>query len=69
VVRAAAADLPPVVIGPGDWSDFRDAFSDGGVGFGYTEWQQVRKIPVGVRIDHVLTGPGWRSYIPGRVAA
>jgi endonuclease/exonuclease/phosphatase (EEP) superfamily protein YafD len=43
-----------------DWSNFRDAFSDGGVGFGYTEWPQVRKVPLGVRIDHVLTGPAWR---------
>jgi vancomycin resistance protein VanJ len=42
------------------WSTFRDAFSDGGLGFGYTEWPQMRVRVFGVRIDHVLMGEGWR---------
>jgi endonuclease/exonuclease/phosphatase family metal-dependent hydrolase len=40
-----------------DWSEFRNAFSDAGVGFGATRdngWIQVR-------IDHVLTGQAWRA--------
>lgn len=39
-----------------DWSDFRNAFSEAGTGFGATRdngWIQVR-------IDHVLTGDAWR---------
>ena len=43
-----------------DWSNYRDAFSDAGLGYGYTEWPQKSGRLVGVRIDHVLTGPGWR---------
>jgi vancomycin resistance protein VanJ len=42
------------------WSDYRDAFSDAGLGFGYTEWPRLRVRLLGVRIDHVLTGKGWR---------
>ena len=42
------------------WAEFRNAFSDAGLGFGYTEWPQMRGRLFGVRIDHVLTGPGWR---------
>ena len=42
------------------WSEYRDAFSDGGLGFGYTEWPRVPGRFFGIRIDHVLTGPGWR---------
>jgi vancomycin resistance protein VanJ len=48
-----------------DWSEFRNAFSRTGVGFGmtmYNQWTQVR-------IDHILTGGHWRarrvSVIPG----
>ena len=40
-----------------DWSDFRNAFSDIGIGFGMTRdngWIQVR-------IDHILTGTSWRA--------
>jgi vancomycin resistance protein VanJ len=40
-----------------DWSEFRNAFSEAGVGFGATRdngWIQVR-------IDHVVTGPAWRA--------
>jgi vancomycin resistance protein VanJ len=43
-----------------DWAGRRNAFSDAGLGFGYTEWRKVRGLSWGVRIDHVLTGPGWR---------
>jgi endonuclease/exonuclease/phosphatase (EEP) superfamily protein YafD len=42
------------------WSGFHDAFSDAGLGFGYTEWPRMRRCIFGVRIDHVLTGDGWR---------
>ena len=42
------------------WAEFRNAFSDAGLGFGYTEWPRIRGRLFGVRIDHVLTGPGWR---------
>lgn len=42
------------------WADLRNAFSDAGLGFGYTEWPWIRGQFFGVRIDHVLTGPGWR---------
>lgn len=39
------------------WSEFRNAYSDAGTGFGMTKdngWIQVR-------IDHVLTGSDWRA--------
>ncbi len=42
------------------WSGYRDAFSEGGLGFGYTEWPRVRSRFFGIRIDHVLMGSGWR---------
>jgi endonuclease/exonuclease/phosphatase (EEP) superfamily protein YafD len=42
------------------WSEYRDAFSGAGLGFGYTEWPQMRWISFGIRIDHILTGPGWQ---------
>jgi endonuclease/exonuclease/phosphatase (EEP) superfamily protein YafD len=42
------------------WAEFRDAFFDAGLGFGYTEWPYLRGRHFGVRIDHVLTGSGWR---------
>jgi vancomycin resistance protein VanJ len=43
-----------------DWAGYRNAFSDAGLGFGYTEWRKVRGFSWGVRIDHVLTGSSWR---------
>ena len=43
-----------------DWAGYRNAFSDAGLGFGYTEWPRVRGFSWGVRIDHVLTGSDWR---------
>lgn len=42
------------------WANLRNAFSDAGLGFGYTEWPRIRGQFFGVRIDHVLTSPGWR---------
>jgi endonuclease/exonuclease/phosphatase family metal-dependent hydrolase len=42
-----------------DWDDYGNAFSEGGLGFGYTERPQVGGFVWGVRIDHVLTGPNW----------
>ena len=42
------------------WSEYRNAFSDAGLGFGYTEWPRIRGRFLGLRIDHILTGPGWR---------
>lgn len=42
------------------WAGYRNAFSDAGLGFGYTEWPRIRGLSWGVRIDHVLTGPHWQ---------
>jgi vancomycin resistance protein VanJ len=44
------------------WAGFRNGYSDAGWGFGYTEWPQIRGRLFGIRIDHVLTGPGWRCH-------
>ena len=38
------------------WSDFSNAFTAGGFGFGSTHFTRR----TAVRIDHVLAGPGWR---------
>ncbi|QEH38579.1 Endonuclease/Exonuclease/phosphatase family protein [Aquisphaera giovannonii] len=43
-----------------DWSMYRDAFQWSGWGFGHTMFGSVMRLPVGVRIDHVLCGPAWR---------
>ncbi len=40
-----------------DWASFHNAFSRTGFGFGRTFECQVRNIPFGVRIDHILSGP------------
>src|SRR5206468_2826834 len=43
-----------------NWSEFTNAFSTSGFGWGYTRgWPKPHWL-VGVRIDHVLAGPGWR---------
>jgi endonuclease/exonuclease/phosphatase (EEP) superfamily protein YafD len=42
------------------WDKYRNAFSEAGLGYGYTEWPRVRGATWGIRIDHLLTGPGWR---------
>jgi endonuclease/exonuclease/phosphatase (EEP) superfamily protein YafD len=44
-----------------DWAKYRNAFSDAGLGYGYTEWPRIRGFSWGVRIDHVLTGPHWQT--------
>jgi vancomycin resistance protein VanJ len=38
------------------WSSFTNVFSEVGFGFGTTKQTKVH----GIRIDHVLVGPGWR---------
>jgi endonuclease/exonuclease/phosphatase family metal-dependent hydrolase len=43
------------------WSTWRDAFGAAGWGFGGTEWPRgVAGIHFGIRIDHILSGTGWR---------
>ncbi len=42
------------------WSGLANAFSQSGLGFGYTEWPTVHGWQFGVRIDHILMGPRWR---------
>ncbi|WP_434040837.1 MULTISPECIES: endonuclease/exonuclease/phosphatase family protein [Sorangium] len=62
------APYPAIVVGdlnmPADsaiyrrfWAGFEDAFSRAGLGFGATK----RTRWFGVRIDHVLAGPGWTT--------
>lgn len=64
---AAGSDRPLLLVGdfntPGDgplyqtcWSGYQDAFATAGFGLGHTwygHWWH------GLRIDHILTGPGW----------
>ena len=38
-----------------DWSRFLNAFSAAGMGYGHTKYTRY----FGVRIDHILCGPGW----------
>ncbi len=42
------------------WAERRNAFSQAGLGFGYTEWPRVCGFSWGARIDQVLTGTNWR---------
>ncbi|KYF52241.1 endonuclease/exonuclease/phosphatase [Sorangium cellulosum] len=62
------APHPPIVVGdlnmPVDsaiyrrfWSGFENAFSRAGLGFGATKLTRW----FGIRIDHVLAGPGWTT--------
>lgn len=44
-----------------DWSGYTNAFSQAGIGFGWTEWPTIRGLSYGIRIDHILMGAGWRS--------
>jgi vancomycin resistance protein VanJ len=39
-----------------NWSDFGNAFANAGSGFGFTFNTRL----IGLRIDHVLVGPGWK---------
>ncbi|MDD5104811.1 MAG: endonuclease/exonuclease/phosphatase family protein [Desulfuromonadaceae bacterium] len=38
------------------WSGYANAFSKVGRGYGWTEFNRFRSIPIAVRIDHILTG-------------
>lgn len=38
------------------WSAFTNGFSSTGFGWGYTKFTRAH----GIRIDHILAGPGWR---------
>ena len=69
----AQASGPVIVVGdfnmPTDsaiyrehWSGLSNAFSTSGLGIGYTRWAVWCGISFGVRIDHILTGPGWRCH-------
>jgi exonuclease III len=40
------------------WGKYQNSFSKRGFGYGWTERASVRSIPVGLRIDHVLTDKG-----------
>jgi endonuclease/exonuclease/phosphatase (EEP) superfamily protein YafD len=42
------------------WVGYHNAFSEAGLGFGYTEWPRMRKLRFGIRIDHILTTCDWR---------
>jgi endonuclease/exonuclease/phosphatase (EEP) superfamily protein YafD len=42
------------------WSGFTNAFSKGGMGYGWTWREEVKGIKMGVRIDHVLVKKGTR---------
>jgi endonuclease/exonuclease/phosphatase (EEP) superfamily protein YafD len=65
--RAAAVSTPLLVVGdfntPSEsvlfrriWDPYTDAFSAAGWGWGYTYWGHMAR----VRVDHILTGAGWR---------
>ena len=38
------------------WSKYTNAFSEAGLGWGYTFYANRTSL----RIDHILAGPGWR---------
>jgi len=39
------------------WSSYTNVFSGAGFGFGHTKFTRW----FGIRIDHILTGPGWKA--------
>jgi endonuclease/exonuclease/phosphatase (EEP) superfamily protein YafD len=43
-----------------DWSNYQNAFSVAGWGFGFTKISEKRGWSYGARIDHVLYSPAWR---------
>jgi len=45
------------------WSNFTNAFSKVGRGYGWSERESVRGIPINVRIDHILTGNGLKPLL------
>jgi vancomycin resistance protein VanJ len=40
------------------WSRYSDAFTEGGLGFGYTRFTNLH----GIRIDHILVNSSWRVH-------
>jgi endonuclease/exonuclease/phosphatase (EEP) superfamily protein YafD len=42
------------------WAGYHNAFSEAGLGFGYTEWPRVPLLRFGIGIDHILSSPNWR---------
>jgi endonuclease/exonuclease/phosphatase (EEP) superfamily protein YafD len=42
------------------WARYRNAFSEAGLGFGYTEWPRMRRLRFGIRIDHILSTSDWQ---------
>jgi endonuclease/exonuclease/phosphatase (EEP) superfamily protein YafD len=42
------------------WTGYRNAFSEAGLGFGFTEWPGFRRRWFGIRIDHILSTKNWR---------
>ena len=42
------------------WAGYRNAFSEAGLGYGYTEWPGMRRMRFGIRIDHILSTRDWR---------
>ena len=45
------------------WGGYRNAFSETGFGYGWTQRVSVRGLPFGVRIDHVLTRNGLKPLL------
>jgi endonuclease/exonuclease/phosphatase family metal-dependent hydrolase len=75
VQRAVASQKLPVIIA-GDfnmpvestiyrrfWGVFSNAYSTVGQGYGWSEQVSVRGIPVGIRIDHILTGTDMKPLL------
>jgi endonuclease/exonuclease/phosphatase family metal-dependent hydrolase len=57
VLLAGDFNMPPEsAVYRRDWSQYTDAFGTAGFGFGYTWFSRYH----GLRIDHILAGPGWR---------
>ncbi len=65
-------DRPSIIVGdfnmPADsaiyrhcWGKYTNAFSSAGFGFGHTKHSPTSGWSYGARIDHILTGPGWRA--------
>jgi endonuclease/exonuclease/phosphatase (EEP) superfamily protein YafD len=45
------------------WGGYRNAFSETGFGYGWTQRVSVRGLPIGIRIDHVLTRNGLKPLL------
>lgn len=43
------------------WTNYVNAFSVSGFGFGYTKWTPVGGWPFGLRIDHILAAPALKA--------